>query len=472
MFIVDFFKSNPLALAILGGGTSTAIITYLLNTVKWIPNTIISTFMARITTRVQLTENIHFHSDTDVDKIRELESFIRTFKHRVIDNSLNLDSGGAYTKLPQGIYYIFKTVLTDFVIMTINVSSIENKGGGYKALIHRYDLHIIGTTKRRKRFINKLNDVFENKKTKSSDELVHNKIILACPDTNWNYLTTLNKRDLNTIYMDENLKNSIVTHIDNFLTNREVYDKYKITYKTGIVLYGEPGTGKTSLVRALVSHINGILINADSKTSTDKVQDLILNIRNNNCSNKTGISYEILDKTINIETAPIVILFEELDKFFLNSSDKRSKKETPKEDGNNAMVTVTSKEVKVPGEKSKEQSLTDSIANGMDNDILDDMLQFFDGMRSPENVIFIATTNYIERLDPALTRPGRFDLSVEMKRLTVEKACDMIENMIPGKSVMEYQEYIKEDGTVNSSELFTKLISDKIKEEVYNENKR
>ena len=44
----------------------------------------------------------------------------------------------------------------------------------------------------------------------------------------------------------------------------------------------------------------------------------------------------------------------------------------------------------------------------------------------------------------------------------------MIKDMLPHKNVMEYQEYIKEDGTVNSSELFTKLISDKIKEEVFN----
>ena len=37
-----------------------------------------------------------------------------------------------------------------------------------------------------------------------------------------------------------------------------------------------------------------------------------------------------------------------------------------------------------------------------------------DGMNSPENVIWIFTTNHIDRLDPALIRPGRIDKKIEI----------------------------------------------------------
>ena len=58
---------------------------------------------------------------------------------------------------------------------------------------------------------------------------------------------------------------------------------------------------------------------------------------------------------------------------------------------------------------------------------LGEMLNFIDGQMSPENCIFIATTNHIERLDPALIRPGRFDLQIEMKYLDYELASQMCE---------------------------------------------
>jgi ATP-dependent 26S proteasome regulatory subunit len=54
----------------------------------------------------------------------------------------------------------------------------------------------------------------------------------------------------------------------------------------------------------------------------------------------------------------------------------------------------------------------------------------------PNNVIFIATTNYYDKLDKALIRDGRFDLKLELKEL--EK-----------KDLPRYMNYLKFDGTVD-----------------------
>ena len=76
-----------------------------------------------------------------------------------------------------------------------------------------------------------------------------------------------------------------------------------------------------------------------------------------------------------------------------------------------------------------------------DKTFISDLLQFIDSPKSPNNVIFIATTNYPEKLDKALTRKGRFDLTVDVSSLhtreSVVKMCksfeledDMIEDIL------------------------------------------
>jgi SpoVK/Ycf46/Vps4 family AAA+-type ATPase len=46
------------------------------------------------------------------------------------------------------------------------------------------------------------------------------------------------------------------------------------------------------------------------------------------------------------------------------------------------------------------------------------MLGVLDGHTLEEGIIFIMTTNYVDKLDPALTRPGRMDLHLELKYAT------------------------------------------------------
>jgi SpoVK/Ycf46/Vps4 family AAA+-type ATPase len=46
------------------------------------------------------------------------------------------------------------------------------------------------------------------------------------------------------------------------------------------------------------------------------------------------------------------------------------------------------------------------------------LLNVLDGTMAPEDVIFIMTTNHIEKLDKALIRPGRIDLDIELTKCT------------------------------------------------------
>lgn len=60
---------------------------------------------------------------------------------------------------------------------------------------------------------------------------------------------------------------------------------------------------------------------------------------------------------------------------------------------------------------------------------LTDILNILDGLRTRENVIYVLTTNHIEKLPPALLRDGRMDYKVELDYLEPETANKMLSKL-------------------------------------------
>ena len=205
--------------------------------------------------------------------------------------------------------------------------------------------------------------------------------------------TSIDKRNFDTIVSKH--KDEIIDYIDKWKNNKEVYIKHGITYKTGIVLYGPPGTGKTTIAKAIASYLSYNLC-------------IITNIRS---INKL---YMVKEKT--------VILLEDIDCMLdINREDK---------DENNT-------------ESNKTKNLLAEVLNAID------------GVASPENVIFIITTNHIEKLDPALIRKGRFDLQVHIDNLDYNEALEMC-NMF---NISNPNEILKEFTLpINPSELQERLL--------------
>jgi len=56
------------------------------------------------------------------------------------------------------------------------------------------------------------------------------------------------------------------------------------------------------------------------------------------------------------------------------------------------------------------------------------LLNLFDGVLETPNRILIVTTNFPDRLDKALVRPGRIDLNIEFKSADLEMIWSMLEN--------------------------------------------
>lgn len=76
----------------------------------------------------------------------------------------------------------------------------------------------------------------------------------------------------------------IIADIQKFWDSEEQYKKYNITHKRGIILHGEPGGGKTSLIYLLIEEMkkhNGICIYFDSPKTWVQVAKLIRKIEVN-----------------------------------------------------------------------------------------------------------------------------------------------------------------------------------------------
>lgn len=70
-------------------------------------------------------------------------------------------------------------------------------------------------------------------------------------------------------------------------------------------------------------------------------------------------------------------------------------------------------------------SKRDNSVTSADKENFQALLQLLDGINSCKKTIFLATTNYIDKLDPALIRDGRFDIKIEMKNFDYDEAVKM-----------------------------------------------
>ena len=91
-----------------------------------------------------------------------------------------------------------------------------------------------------------------------------------------------------------------------------------------------------------------------------------------------------------------------------------------------------------------------------DDKNINKLLQFLDSSSSPTDVIFIATTNYVDTLDSALIRDGRFDIKCEVGELKLSRIDEMCKSFnLSDDDINNIREQLKQEGrkTVNQSKL-------------------
>lgn len=153
----------------------------------------------------------------------------------------------------------------------------------------------------------------------------------------------------NDILLKEDVKTDIFRSIDEFfLKSGQFFKQYDIPYKRGILLYGSPGNGKTTLVKSIAGSVSAPIVywQITEYTSSYSINEVFTTVT---------------------KMAPMILVIEDIDSMPLESRSV--------------------------------------------------FLNTLDGATSKEGIFLIGTTNYPEKIDPALiNRAGRFDRAYEIKQ--------------------------------------------------------
>lgn len=186
-----------------------------------------------------------------------------------------------------------------------------------------------------------------------------------------------------------------------FLEHREWYDRKGIPYTLGFLYHGPPGTGKTSTIKAIANEGRRHIINiqlAEIKTK-QQLQHLFFNdeIHVYNGTNLERYTIPVSER---------LYVIEDIDAM----GDTVLKREWKK-------PTVVKKEEPEPFMHREEEKDTLDLSF---------LLNLLDGTLEANGRILIITTNFPERIDKALIRPGRIDMIVHFQKCSLEVVNEMV----------------------------------------------
>ena len=220
-------------------------------------------------------------------------------------------------------------------------------------------------------------------------------------------------------------KEDLIGQIDHFLTNETWYHQKGLPHTLGLLFHGEPGCGKTSTIKAIANYTKRHIVSIS--LAKIKSQKELFDIFYNDYIN---------DRKVPIQKRLYVIEDIDCNKLEDVVGDRSKKK-------NESNEIEESKNVAPNYGLNSHSGLNINLAlpnptgqpggvvrfgNDKPELTLADILETLDGVMEMDGRMLVITTNYPERLDPALIRPGRIDVELKFGRCSSNVLTEMYEH--------------------------------------------
>jgi len=258
-------------------------------------------------------------------------------------------------------------------------------------------------------------------------------------------------------YLEKNIffegKTDFIDYVDRFVmksdpleknASEQQYEDAGITFKAGIMMIGPPGCGKSSTIRGILNRTkrHGVLVRWSSLNSCSEFCALLRSTKIN------GVEYD---------PSELCFIFEDFD---ANNDDILKCRSTKKTDSidlpgehysftsSDCSSEASADDIKQELAKTKKALETMVMIQNQKKDdslTLECVLNTIDGIMELHNIMLIFTTNHLEKIDPAFTRPGRIDYILKLEKATVPTIREMVAYKYRNENIdiKDYDDYFK-----------------------------
>ena len=365
------------------GGFALGLITWVGYTLRSLPNKIWRFILFQFSVSVEIRDihvvswfNFWLEQHKYADKCRRIKA-----TRRAQDGSTHLVLSPG---LGRHLIRESRWFLIDFGVEDSTKDSEESDGGGYFAKQYTLTMRTWGRSP--KHFIELASKV---KKFWDDAQEDTDKIVLKVSQGNYWRIASTDRRSLSSVVLKNDTKDELVTDLTIFLSKgrKQWYQERGIPYRRGLLLSGPPGSGKSSLAKALASHFNMDLcvLSLTGWSASD--------------SNLLGLLAELEEEERSL------VLIEDIDCLPITEARQEDTQKEPLPSSNDT------KRVTLSG-----------------------LLNALDGVAAPEGRVIILTSNHPEKLDSALIREGRIDKKFELSWAEKEQADELFQNFFPHRN--------------------------------------
>jgi len=238
----------------------------------------------------------------------------------------------------------------------------------------------------------------------------------------WIFTNDIPMRSFDSIFIEQRIIDNILDNLKKFYQSRQWYNEHGIPYRYGILLSGAPGTGKTSIIKAIASYFNKSLY-------VLPVEQLVY-----------------INEAFSSAYEDAILVVEDID----------ASKSVQKRDENKNIIRT-----QIYKENHELEIRAESLST---------VLNSIDGITAKDGRILIMTTNHKEYIDAALLRPGRIDLDLDIGHITDESFLKFIRVFYKKECTKKLKKEIQVTGAQLQNEYITNHMSCEQMIEKYTEN--